>query len=472
MRIVGVLLVFAACGYPRPAPFGGSDGSNGLTDGSAGDPPMFLKYAQNPAYFTAREMGSDAPTVGGGPVTSWTVTPALPPGLTLDPSTGVISGNPPTGAPLATYTVTAANANGMSMVDLPLRVNDVTAIASGTFHACAITAGGVVCWGNNQFGQSGPNAATTGDVPGTAGATQLCTGEQHTCAIINGALECWGSNQFGQLGTGSVGGMSAMPQQVIGLPNPVMAVACGQAFTCAIAQSSTWCWGDNTHGEIGNGTISPSPATQPVMVSSLQQARAIAIESTARFACAILMTNQVVCWGDGEGGQIMPGVGGDYPTPQAISGLPQGQTIQTIGTGVAHACAIVNGTPYCWGENNHGQTGQSIGTTFPNPQPVPGVTQAIAVVGGHFHTCMTVVSGAVCFGFNIQGQLGNGMQSDIPAPQGVQGENNGVTHIAAGGNDSCSIVNGHVFCWGDGEFGHLGSASTTDSSVPVPVTGV
>jgi len=65
--------------------------------------------------------GPYTPTVGGS-VTGYSVSPALPAGLTLDPSTGVISGTPLTAAPEATYTITASNEAGATTTTLNLAV--------------------------------------------------------------------------------------------------------------------------------------------------------------------------------------------------------------------------------------------------------------------------------------------------------------------------------------------------------------
>ena len=65
------------------------------------------------------------PTYSGGAVTSWSVSPSLPTGLTLDPSTGAITGTPTDITPSATYTVTAANSGGSTTVDITIEVNDV-----------------------------------------------------------------------------------------------------------------------------------------------------------------------------------------------------------------------------------------------------------------------------------------------------------------------------------------------------------
>lgn len=477
MRIVGLLLVFVACGYPRPAPFGGDDGS-GQPDGSAGDPPLNLSYTKNPMYFTRLGADNDHPSVGGGPVMTWSVDPPLPTGLSLDPGTGVISGTPQDGAPLADYTVTAANENGMTSVDLKLRVNDVTAIATGSFHSCAITAGSIVCWGQNQMGQvgngmSGPDVPLATDVAGTTGATSICAGDGHTCAVINGIVKCWGSNQYGQLGTGTVGGMATTPQSVVGgLPAGASAVTCGQYHTCALINGLTFCWGKNDFGQLGDGnTSNPIASPQEVAIAT---ASAIASEPSGRTTCAIVNNGaELDCWGDGGNGQIVFGQGGNYPTPRPISGFPPpGETVQSVAPSAGNICGISQARPFCWGSNNHGESGQPIGQPVNNPTALPGITTgARTVAAGHQHMCMVLVSGAVCWGFNLQGQLGNGSQVDNDVPQSNQLLHN-VAQVAAGANESCAVDDGHVYCWGDGMFGHLGNGVSADSDYPVPVTGL
>ena len=88
-------------------------------------PPSSLSYFTNPATYT---MGSaitiNAPTSSGGAVTSYVVSPALPAGLTLNPSTGVISGTPTAVVATGSYTVTASNSGGSATASVSITVND------------------------------------------------------------------------------------------------------------------------------------------------------------------------------------------------------------------------------------------------------------------------------------------------------------------------------------------------------------
>jgi hypothetical protein len=88
--------------------------------------PSSLSYSNNPTTYTKDTLIPDnTPTSSGGVVVSYAVSPALPTGLTLNTSTGVISGAPTTLAAAANYTVTASNTGGSTTASVSIAVNDV-----------------------------------------------------------------------------------------------------------------------------------------------------------------------------------------------------------------------------------------------------------------------------------------------------------------------------------------------------------
>jgi hypothetical protein len=81
------------------------------------DIPMSNLVYSSPNYFTQNEqIGNNVPTISGGTVVSYSITPALPAGLQFDTTTGIISGIPTTIQPLTTYTITALNSVGTTRV--------------------------------------------------------------------------------------------------------------------------------------------------------------------------------------------------------------------------------------------------------------------------------------------------------------------------------------------------------------------
>ena len=88
--------------------------------------PSALSYSANPAVYTVGVAISDnAPSSTGGAVVSYSITPALPAGLSLDTASGVISGTPTELSAVTDYTVTATNTGGSATVTVSITVNDV-----------------------------------------------------------------------------------------------------------------------------------------------------------------------------------------------------------------------------------------------------------------------------------------------------------------------------------------------------------
>ena len=88
--------------------------------------PSSITYSPNSFTLTkGTAMTSVTPSTSGGPVTSWSVSPSLPAGLSLDTSTGEISGTPTAITSSASYTITASNTGGSDTATVTIVVNDV-----------------------------------------------------------------------------------------------------------------------------------------------------------------------------------------------------------------------------------------------------------------------------------------------------------------------------------------------------------
>jgi hypothetical protein len=87
--------------------------------------PSGLSYTyNNSATLVVGTAVSMLPTVNGT-VTSWTVSPALPAGLSLDATTGEIAGTPAANTPTAAYTISASNSSGSVKDVFQITVNEV-----------------------------------------------------------------------------------------------------------------------------------------------------------------------------------------------------------------------------------------------------------------------------------------------------------------------------------------------------------
>ena len=352
--------------------------------------------------------------------------------------------------------------------------NPIATLTSGGSHSCVLRqGGGVTCWGLNADGQLGDGTLTPRasgvSVAGLDDAIALAAGERHTCAVrTGGAVVCWGADDTGQLGDG--GGPDRPTPVPVGGVAGATAVAAGAGFTCALlADRSVICWGDDSDGEIGDGAAAASPRP-PTAVVGLSNVRVLSAHW--QHACAVRTDGSLVCWGSNTSGQLGDGTLINRPQPTPV---PDVQNVVTVTTGLSHTCAMMAGAISCWGSNSQGQLGSNNGgATAPVTAPllVPIVTDPIAIAAGAQHTCAVRLNGQVlCWGQNSTGQLGEGSMSSLAEPVPVTNLSGGRL-VAAGATFSCAVTgDGAVFCWGDDHDGQLGTGHDVVQTRPVIVPG-
>jgi hypothetical protein len=336
--------------------------------------------------------------------------------------------------------------------------SNFVSVSLGNDFACALTASGAVqCWGNGQVGSSTYPVT----VPGLeSGATAISAGDMYACALTRfGAVQCWDYDQR----TGGASQATVVP----GLERGIIAVSLGSnaggpyagaSSACAVtASGAAECWGDNTYGQLGNGSIGPAAgSTVPVPVTGLDHGvTAVSVGDSA--ACAITAGGAVQCWGDNAFGQlgIDPRVLAFSLVPVAIPGLTSG--VIAVSAGDLAACALTaDGQVTCWG-NAWGFVSSDVAGPW-GPVPIAGLSGGVTAVSvtGNDGCALTADTGVVCWGDDVS--LGN-----VYPPVTVAGLQSGTTAIAVGGdaNDrgACAVTgDGGVECWG----------GFSGSSVPKP----
>ena len=232
--------------------------------------------------------------------------------------------------------------------------------------------------------------------------------------------------------------------------------AASATYACraSAAGPNVFAWGDNSAGELGNGTLTGTAA--PVAVSGLAGVRAIS--AAGRHELALRANGTVLAWGDDTFGQLGIGVvssNADSEVPVAVPGL---STVTAVAAGEEHSLALLaNGTVLAWGDNHEGQLGTGTTRTSAVPVPVPGLSGVTAIAAGSLFSLALLNNGTVmAWGDNREGQLGDGTLRNSTVPVPVRGLS-GVTAIAAGALHSLAVLaNGTAMAWGDNESGQLG----------------
>src|SRR5256885_1742292 len=254
--------------------------------------------------------------------------------------------------------------------------------------------------GRGRLGRAGARwyQPVRAGVPGTV--SDIAAGATHTCAVAGGEVLCWGDNTYGQLGNGTTTN-NATPQKVAGLSG-VALLAAGGGHTCAATATKMFCWGRDDFGQVGNGGTLGEQHLEPTEVIGVSAPLKIAAGDA--HTCAAT-SSQVLCWGQNAAGQLGTGAAGPASsTPGTVS---QPLSASFLGLGANYSCAVASGDLFCWGENSSMQLGVSASGNQPSPQDV--MSNVAEVVAGFAHTCALRTSHALrCWGSNDSGQRGSG----------------------------------------------------------------
>jgi alpha-tubulin suppressor-like RCC1 family protein len=380
------------------------------------------------------------------------------------------------GTAIITVTVEEKTA-AATVVTLPVIAVAPVSLAAGSVHTCALsTAGAAYCWGYNARGSVGDGTTVPRTTPvpvaGSLTFASLVAGDQQTCGLTPlGKAYCWGADSSGVLGNGTHSPPADQLTPVaVSFSGTFVRLAAGLYHTCGLAPSGeAYCWGNNSSGQLGDGTLTSRSVPGPVSSTLLF----VSLTAGERHTCGVTTTGQAWCWGEDVDGQLGDDslfTGAPHSTPVPVSG---GFTWAAIQAGQFHTCGRTTGNiAYCWGRNTDGQLGD--GTTVQRRAPVPvvGTFNFTKITASGFHSCGITTTGSTsCWGSNTFGQLGDGTTTSRLVPTPIQFGGT-LANIVAGSGHTCAQTSvGALYCWGLNDYGQLGDGSLTRRSVPAPVLG-
>ena len=239
------------------------------------------------------------------------------------------------------------------------------------------------------------------------------------------------------------------------------------------------------NGRIGHLSVASVPASAPSASSAVAQPsritcsltsdshpRVIAIASGTN-SLALKSDGSVWAWGRGDKGQLGDGAFIDSNTPVRVGNL---NCVTAIAAGSNHDLALrTDGSVWAWGGNTRGQLGDGPAANADKPVAVMGLGSGVVAIAAGDETSFALKSdGSVwAWGRSDRGQLGDGNTSDSAIPVPVSGLSTGVAAIAAG--DDFSLVlktDGSVWGWGNSFSGQLGTITDQPLLIPTAVHGL
>jgi len=350
--------------------------------------------------------------------------------------------------------------------------------------------GGLWAWGSNKLGRLGDGTTVdrVNPVRILSDVASVSAGSSHALAIKeNGSLWAWGWNAEGQLGDGT-SRQRLLPVEIMKNTAAVSAgggynirpasgggeITSESAFSVAIkTDGSLWAWGDNTYGQLGNGStrrqLSPVEIMKDVVVVSAGAAHTMAIKKDG----------SLWAWGCNAYGQL-----GDGSTRDKFSPVEIMKDVAAVSAGGAHTVAVKkDGTLLAWGWNVDGQLGD--GSTRQRLRPVEIMKDAVSVSAGGGYTVISTSNVSNVFieggyttaikkdgsqwswGSNKSGQLGDGSNRQRLTPVKIQGD---VAAISAGDEHAMALrADGSLWAWGSNVHGRLGDGTNRQRVSPTRI---
>lgn len=358
-------------------------------------------------------------------------------------------------------------------------MNSLKRLIPGDKYTMGLTnSGDVYLWGNIFYSDENLNNMIL-DVPNTTipikidvdDIAQVSAGEDYVLFLDeDGVVWSLGKNGSGQLGIGNTQGVN-VPMRVFGFTSDndviVSDVSAGKGHSLAVkANGTVWAWGDNTYGQLGDGTTAHSNI--PVQVRTLTDV--VAVSAGDGFSLALKSNGEVYSWGRNNRGQLGLGDIVDRKLPVKVD---LDATIKKISAGGRHVMALDSSkNSWIWGANDKGQLGDRTYVDNPVPRKITELTYIADVQAGKSHSVLLKQNSAMyTWGDNSYGQLG--ISRAINQQYKPITLTTGINKISAGGDITLAIKSDStVWACGYNVNGELALGNTNNPTYLTQIPGL
>ncbi len=301
-----------------------------------------------------------------------------------------------------------------------------------------------------------------------------------------GRVYAWGANNYGQLGNGTATGTATEPTYLSdkgALADKTIVDIASNGYTALALTSDGQIvgWGYNNYGQ-ADGATTGTILTPKLVNTSMASGKIIAVAMTSGSGSSLMLddTGRLYSWGNNTYGQLGNGTTANSTTPSYIgtSGVLNGVKVASISGGYFDFYAIdVNGKAYAWGHNQYGTVGNgsyTTGSPYSMATPVaislPAAKKAVQLEGGYLYAIALMDDGSLySWGYNGYYTLGNNTTTTSYSPTLVYtaGVLSGktITSISAGQYTVHAMDDdGNLYAWGSNQNNAFGGSIIAGSS--------
>lgn len=283
-------------------------------------------------------------------------------------------------------------------------------------------------------------------------------------------LYTWGLNNCGQLGANNLTTTCTINQTLCQGKNwSKVAASAGNHIVATKTDGSIWAWGQNTCGQIGDGTtINRSSPTCLVGFGNFTQ-----LSSGQCHSVGLDFAGKILAWGYNGLGQL--GTNNTITRTSPVREITASSNWKWVSAGCDHTLAIKSdGTLWTWGSNVCGVLGTNNTINRSSPGTVAGGGTTWYTVSSEWNHNLAVKTDGTLWtwGSNTCGQLGTGNAINRSSPGTVAGCGTNWCNISAGNCFSTAIKSdGTLWTWGINTCGQLGDGTVITKLSPVTIAG-